>query len=79
VDFTHWKNCGKVERELLTNNRFILLLRRAAAATGRNRFREYELLKRQLSVICGWHCRNPAYGPEHWDCAVRMLARVMEV
>jgi hypothetical protein len=79
MDFTHWKNCGKVERELLTNSRFILLLRRAAAVSGRNRFREYEQLKRQLSTICGWHCRNPAYGPEHYQAGIRMLCRVMEV
>jgi hypothetical protein len=71
--------CGPVEQALLTNSEFKRLLRRAAAVTGRNRFREYELLKRQLSFICGWHCRNPAYGPEHYQAGIRMLCRVMEV
>jgi hypothetical protein len=71
--------CGEVEKALLTNSEFKLLLRRAAAVTGRSRFREYEQLKRKLSSICGWDCRNPAYGPEAWESAIRMLSKVLGV
>jgi hypothetical protein len=71
--------CGKVQTELLANNEFKSLLRRAAAVRGRNRLRQYEQLKRQMDRICGWSSRNPAYGPEHWEAAIRMLSKVLGV
>jgi len=71
--------CGKVQTELLANNEFKLLLRRAAAVRGRDRLRQYEVFKRQLDRICGWSSRNPAYGPEHWEAAIRMLSKVLGV
>lgn len=74
---------GKAETELLTNQAFKSLLRRAAAARastrGAGRWQAYEQLKRQLDHICGWSSRNPAMTPEHYQAGLRMLTRTMGV
>jgi hypothetical protein len=72
------------ESYLLTKAEFKTLLAYAAGERKRTRsklgrWKSYERLKRQLDKICGWSCRDPQMGPQHWEAGVRMLCQKLGV
>lgn len=70
-----WQAMVAVEPRLIDLERRARKRRRSP-----NRWLVYEDLKRELTVLVGWHCRRPSIAsPSHYEVAVDRIASALGV